>query len=85
MIYFLQTLEMSAASPAWQLYTAQMDAMVLMSLKASILTSLDAMYATVACLEGADSTQVPRIRWLGLYESSLSTDLVYKNTRLTIK
>ena len=49
---------MSAASPAWQLYTAQMDAMVLMSLKASILTSLDAMYATVACLEGADSTQV---------------------------
>ena len=49
---------MSAASPAWQLYTAQMDAMVLTSLKASILTSLDAMYATIACLDGADTTQV---------------------------
>ena len=33
-----------------------MDATVLMSLKASIFTSLDAMYAT--CLEGADITQV---------------------------
>ena len=39
-----------------QLYTAQMDTTVLMSLKASIFISLDAMYAT--CLEGADITQV---------------------------
>lgn len=42
---------MSAASPAWQLYTAQMDAVVLVALKNSMLTSLDAMYTVVAISE----------------------------------
>ena len=40
---FHQILEISAASPAWQMYTTQMDALVLGGLKSSILTSLDAM------------------------------------------
>lgn len=47
-----QAVEMSEASPAWQLYTVQMDALVLMALKSSILTSLDAMYRTVAGIDG---------------------------------
>jgi len=50
---------MSEASPAWQMYTTHMDLTVLMSLKTSILTSLDAMYTTVVNLDadGQDATE----------------------------
>ena len=39
---------MSLASPAWQLYTAHMDTLVLANLKSSVLKSLGAMRASVS-------------------------------------
>lgn len=63
---------MSAASPAWRLYTAQMDAVVLLALKTSILTSLDAMYLiTSAVNEDNDYTPILTIR-LELVEQTVS-------------
>lgn len=68
----IQTIQMSAASPAWRLYTAQMDAVVLLALKKSILTSLDAMYLITSNInDNQDYDPILTIR-LELVEQTVS-------------